>query len=61
MITEDNAKYPKANFSTVEALRKHYECHPTAHVSDDLAIHTEILEVKVSKLALSERVKDGHA
>ena len=60
MSTEDNAKYPKAHFETVESLRKHYECHPTAEVRDDLAIHVAILAAKVSSWAMDERVKDGN-
>jgi hypothetical protein len=53
--------YPKAHFSIVEGLRKHYECHPTDQVRDDLAIHVAILAVKVAEWALAERVKDGTA
>jgi hypothetical protein len=51
--------YPKAHFLTVESIRKHYECYPTAEVREDLAIHTAILAVKVSEWALEERVKNG--
>ena len=54
-------KYPKAHFATEESLRKHYECHPTAQVRDDLAFHVAVLAAKVSSWALVERVKDEPA
>jgi hypothetical protein len=47
--------YPKAHFSTVESLRKHYEAHPTAQMRDDLAWWVAVLASKVAEWALQER------
>ena len=53
--------YPKAHFETVESLRKHYECHPTAQVRDDLVIYTVILADKLLIWAHEDRMKDEPA